>query len=86
MEFHPEACIEFTQRMGASCTAGGPRLNCASTEKAGINARIFGGVASDTISKRVPRNKQAVSSDSQDSKIHKQEYYNETVSFLTTEK
>ena len=60
--------------MGASCAAGGPRLNCASTEKAGIKARIFEEVASDTISKRVPRNKQAMSSDSQDSKIHKQEY------------
>ena len=42
--------------MGASCAAGGPRLNCASTEKAGIKARIFEGVASDTISERVPRN------------------------------
>ena len=72
--------------MGASCAAGGPRLNCASTEKAGIKARIFGDVASNTISKRVPRNKQAVSSDSQNSKIRKQEYYDKTVSFLTTEK
>ena len=65
--------------MGASCAAGGPRLNCASTEKAGIQARIFEEVASNTISKRVPRNKQAVSSDSQDSKIHKQEYYNNCI-------
>ena len=58
--------------MGASCAAGGPRLNCASTEKAGINARIFGGVASNTISKRVPRNKQAVSSNSRDSERFQQ--------------
>ena len=58
--------------MGASCAAGGPRLNCASTEKAGINARIFGGVASNTISKRVPRNKQAMSLNSRDSERFQQ--------------
>ena len=42
--------------MGASCATGGPRRNCASTEKDGIKARIFEGVASKTNSKRVPHN------------------------------